>query len=58
MLNKLRKITDILRPVYLALLTCFTLLREVVPLGRIMGSDLLAYAFFGGGFFIILLMLL
>lgn len=49
MIKTAKRFTEILRPIYLACLVIFTLLREVVPLSGIMGNDLLAYAFFGGG---------
>ncbi len=55
MKRKLQKITNIITPVYLSLLTCFAILREVVPLSKYVGNDLFAYSFFGGGLLIILL---
>ena len=47
------KILDRIRSVYLCLLTAYTLLREVIPLGPVIENELIAYFFFGMGLLLI-----
>lgn len=51
--NKLNSYLDVVRRIYLCLLTVYTILREVIPLQDFIGNELFAYSFFGIGLLII-----
>ncbi len=47
------KTLDRVRSIYLCLLTIYTLLREVIPLGAVVGNEFVAYFFFAVGLILI-----